>query len=369
MNCEIEFLPVGEGEKAGDAIVIRYGSDPDYKLMLIDGGHQETGEQIVAHVRRHFGPNPRFEHVVLTHGDADHASGLRGVLEAIPVTNLWMHVPWLEAPAVRHLFSDKRWTDDGLQRRIEGEYGILDEIVTLATESGTAIRDPFQGAQIGPFTVLSPTRWAYGRLLPQFDKTPDPDQAAIEAERMWIGKAGVAARLFEAARAAVQSWTPESWNHERLKDGGVTSASNESSVILYGAFDSGRVLLTGDAGVNGLTWAAGEAERLNLTLQDFKFVQIPHHGSRRNVGPSILNRLVGAPVPQGTSPTFVAYVSAPADDAKHPRRVVINAFTRRGATPMATQGTGKCWPGGFATKPGYTSATGLPFYHEVEEYT
>ena len=26
MNCEIEFLPVGEGCKAGDAIVVRYGA-------------------------------------------------------------------------------------------------------------------------------------------------------------------------------------------------------------------------------------------------------------------------------------------------------------------------------------------------------
>lgn len=27
MNCEIEFLPVGSGSKAGDAIVVRYGDD------------------------------------------------------------------------------------------------------------------------------------------------------------------------------------------------------------------------------------------------------------------------------------------------------------------------------------------------------
>ena len=149
-----------------------------------------------------------------------------------------------------------------------------------------------------------------------------------------------------------------------------TSASNESSVVLYGAFDGGRrVLLTGDAGVNGLTWAANHAVEMGLALQNFAFVQIPHHGSRRNVGPSILNRLVGAPVAQGTPPTFVAYVSAPADDAEHPRRVVINAFTRRGATPMATQGQGKCWAGGFSTKPDYVSVPGLPFYPQVEEYS
>ena len=36
----------------------------------------------------------------------------------------------------------------------------------------------------------------------------------------------------------------------RLRDGGQTSASNESSVVLYGTFDNNRrILLTGDAGV------------------------------------------------------------------------------------------------------------------------
>ena len=88
MICEIEFMPVGTGSKAGDAIILRYGTPVDFKLMLIDGGTAETGDEIVAHLRKHFGLGARLEHVVLTHSDADHASGLRTVLEQIPVSNL-----------------------------------------------------------------------------------------------------------------------------------------------------------------------------------------------------------------------------------------------------------------------------------------
>jgi hypothetical protein len=51
MKCEIEFLAVGDGQKAGDAIVVRYGDALAYELMLIDGGHAETGEEVVAHNR------------------------------------------------------------------------------------------------------------------------------------------------------------------------------------------------------------------------------------------------------------------------------------------------------------------------------
>ena len=108
-------------------------------------------------------------------------------------------------------------------------------------------------------------------LLPQFDKTPEPDQGSIEAASMWLGKQPSAlARLFEATFAKVQQWVPETWSSERLKDGGVTSASNETSVVLYGRIDENHlVLLTGDAGVNGLTWAAIYADATGLPLQKF----------------------------------------------------------------------------------------------------
>jgi uncharacterized protein (DUF849 family) len=43
LKCEIEFLAVGDGTKAGDAIVIRYGDVNAYELMLIDGGHVRVG--------------------------------------------------------------------------------------------------------------------------------------------------------------------------------------------------------------------------------------------------------------------------------------------------------------------------------------
>jgi beta-lactamase superfamily II metal-dependent hydrolase len=369
LKCEIEFLAVGDNTKAGDAIVVRYGEVNDYRLMLIDGGHAESGDNIVAHLKAHFGPSPILEHVVLTHSDADHASGLRNVLQQIKVNNLWLHVPWLLAEEARSLFGDKRWTKDGLCQKIKNEYGIISEIFDLAENVGCKMFYPFAGSDFGPFKVLSPSRAAYLYLLPQFDKTPDPDQSAIEAANMWLGKETSTNRLFEAARAAVQSWTTESWNHERLKDGGTTSASNESSVVMFGSFETGNVLLTGDAGVCGLTWAANNANQLMLPLQQFSFVQIPHHGSRRNVGPIILSRLLGNKQQELEAPKFTAFVSAPKDDDKHPRKIVLNAFKRRGAKIVATQGTNKIHYGGFPKRHGYSDAEILPFYSQVEDYT
>ena len=327
MNCEIEFLPVGEGCKAGDAIVVRYGSDNVYELMIIDGGNKDSGKAIVEHIRAEFGNDKVISHVVLTHGDADHASGLTEVLSELPVKNLWLHVPWISAAAARPYFADKRWTDAGLALTLRAEYDLIDEIFNIAVAKKTIqIYQPFAGSTIGPFRVLSPHKSVYPLLLPQFDRTPDPDQDALEAAGWWIGKPPSAMvqlveNLLVKSLAKGPKWIQEKWSKEWLKDGGVTSASNESSVVLYADCEgSGRVLLTGDAGVWGLNMAASCAEQSGLLLQDFKFVQIPHHGSRRNVGPTILNRLLG-PIQPETSPTrYTAFVSAPKDDRTHPER-------------------------------------------------
>src|SRR5262249_54052224 len=148
-----------------------------------------------------------------------------------------------------------------------------------------------------PFTVLSPSKYAYLYLLPQFDKTPPPDQTAIEAASMWLGKATVPQAgllgLLQKATAKISKWLSETWGVESLRDDGQTSASNETSVVLYANLGDSRILLTGDAGRNALTWAADAAVQRQFPLQQFNLVQIPHHGSRRNVGPTVLNRILG----------------------------------------------------------------------------
>lgn len=155
----------------------------------------------------------------------------------------------------------------------------------------------------------------------------------------------------------------ESWTGERLRDGGVTSASNESSVILYANLEEGRrILLTGDAARKRSR--GPQPMRGRAATRSFSLVQIPHHGSRRNVGPAILNELLGPIQPEGTI-RFTAFVSAPKDDDIHPRKIVLNAFIRRGGKVIATQGAGKIHYGGFPKRNGYVDVEPMPFSSKV----
>jgi hypothetical protein len=123
------------------------------------------------------------------------------------------------------------------------EYGLLAEIVRIAEERNIPIHQPFAGQQIGP-RVLSPGSDVYPLLLPQFDRTPEADQAAIKETGYWIGKGPTFMdRMVEKVASKIQKWVAESWEKELLRDGGCTSASNESSVVLYGDFGKGRRVL------------------------------------------------------------------------------------------------------------------------------
>jgi beta-lactamase superfamily II metal-dependent hydrolase len=181
-------------------------------------------------------------------------------------------------------------------------------------------------------------------------------------ENFWVGKQGFFGQILEAAVSKAATWVDERWNLELLKDGGITSAKNETSVVLYGNFgEHGHVLLTSDAGLNALRWASDYADNLGLALRDFALVQIPHHGSRHNVGPSVLDRIVGPRLNTAGESRTTACVSAPKDDETHPRKIVVNAFTRRGAKVFATQGAKLLFRRGFPVRDGYGPASPLEF--------
>jgi hypothetical protein len=309
------------------------------------------------------GAVPIVRDLVITHPDINHSSGARVVLEKADVRRVWTHVPWWHAEAILPRLQDSRWTVDGLTRRLKAEYDVINEIVATAGMRGIPVFEPFAGAAIGPITVLSLPQLIYPQLVSHF-----PDTPRASGNMSDFADQGILKAVLEAlAKTAASIW--EAWGFERLRDGGETGARNESSVVLYGQFDGWKpILLTGDAGKIGLEWAASFAEACGLVLRDFALVRVPHHGSRRNVGPTILNRLIGPVASEGQISDFTAVVSAPKDDSPHPRKIVMNAFMRRGARVLGTQGVATCFGSGLPQRAGYGPATVMSFSPVVEAY-
>src|SRR5258707_4716999 len=330
MPFEIDFLSVGDGSKSGDAIALRYSAENSFKLMVVDGGTQESGEKLVELVQTYY-RSSHVDYVVCSHPDDDHASGLRVVLDNLSIGELWLHVPWAHSAQTLTLFQNPNWTTETLAKEIHNNYPILAELVQNALSKGVRIYEPFQGLQIGPFTVLSPSQQTYENLMPLFRDTPEPNQTRVQAWRSRL--ADLARRVVEA----IQNLVPESWYHETLREGGTTSAENESSTVLYGILNGESVLLTSDAGLNAVSAAIDYATSRGVDLRNaIWLIQVPHHGSRNNNSPSLLDRLIGTPVSEGQSREIRAAASASKGDEPHPRKVVVNAFRRRGVRVFAS---------------------------------
>lgn len=352
---EVDFMLVGES-KSGDAITLRYQRDGNTFVHVVDGGFQETGPEVLDHLRKYYG-GTAVSRVVLTHPDGDHAGGLRTVLEECSVVaggGLWMLRPWLYADELLDSFA-RFTTTAGLEQALREAYPNIAALEEIAERRGIPIYEPFQGTTIGAFTVLAPSKARYLQLVVASKRTP---KEAAEEARMRILEALqlVAAKAIHYAKAA---WGVEVFSTEP------TSAENEMSVVQYANLCGERILLTGDVGRDGLGEAADFAPLIGLQLPGINHFDVPHHGSRRNVSTELLDRWLGPPLPEQLPDgqgVFSAFISASPADEDHPRRAVVRALIHRGAKVFQTTGSCLCtYRGNAPPRSDMNTANKLPY--------
>lgn len=358
MRYELDFIGIKDGAKDADAICFRYYDYAQGRFVVgvYDGGLQSHGVALCEHLNTYYfseGAAPFIDYVICSHPDQDHASGLIEILENFPVRRLFMNIPWLYVDELYSKVADKRITKDSLERSLRDSYPYIDQLETLAREKGIAVKEGFQGTMVGnQFTILSPSKDFYLQLLAESSKTPLQESAG-----------GRFTSLVENFKTKI-----ESWFYELLRNNVRTSAENESSIIILGDMEEEKFLLTGDAGVRALECAANYAESNICSLKEVLIHQIPHHGGRHNVSPTILNRIVGDIIAKGTTTGKIAIVSV-ADGSDHPRKMVTNAYIRRGVRVYETRCNTFCHSyGDMPVRLGWGSAVADRFSEEVEDW-
>ncbi|MCQ9208568.1 MAG: MBL fold metallo-hydrolase [Omnitrophica bacterium] len=362
MGFEIDFLSVGEGERGGDAIAVRYGNLQGDRLgqvvLVIDGGTKQSGEKLVEHMKKYYSTD-RVDLVISTHPDADHSSGLTVILEKMKVDLLWMHRPWEHAQEIKNEFKDGRIAGKGLKGNLKKALENAYELEKLATEKKIPIGEPFSDTATADkqLVILNPSEEFYENLLPHFRETPEPKE-----------EFSIPAKVVTVVKEAI-NWIIEHWNHETLKDPeeNETSAENNTSLIFLLQIDGKKKLFVGDAGVEAIANAIAKSQELGIDLKTADFIQVPHHGSKHNVGPSVLDAILGPKLSEKKH-LKTAFVSVPKDgEPKHPSGKVINAFLRRGAKVFATKGSTKLHKSNDAPDRRWADAIPLSFYDKVAE--
>jgi beta-lactamase superfamily II metal-dependent hydrolase len=364
---EIDFIQAGKESKSGQAITLRFGNllgtRDEQTVIVVDGGFVETGEEVVAHIKRYYGTDV-VDLVVSSHPDTDHVKGLAAVLMGLDVRELWMHMPWEHDEAAQTgLFEAGRQVSAKVAEGIRKSIDAAENLWVVADARSVPVTEPFAPAAAfdQQLVVLGPTREFYEELLRE-----EAQMTAIKELLYKATRAG--ATLAEAAAAPIIKWVEESWDIETLTVDGEVSAINESSVILELRHEDARILFTADAGQRGLALAADIVDRYGLAAsRRYDVVQVPHHGSKRNVGPTVLNRLCGeiGMRPRESWRAF-ACASAKADD-KHPAKKVMNAFTRRGAKSASTKQASIRWSRDAPPRPDWNGPVEWePLHTQVE---
>ena len=302
---EIDFLKINAGQ-SGDAIAIRYSLNGKTYIHVVDGGFRDTGKDLVIHIKERYNNPNLIDHVVVTHSDQDHTGGIKTVLENFNVGCLWMLRPWMyvdELMAAFPRFSNKQ----NLIKRLKDDYPTIAELEEIAKSKGIQIKEPFEGACIGRFKVLSPNRQLYLSLIERSEKTSKASKTDSTFSK---------SSQFDEEGFSMQD----------------TSAENNMSVVQFAELYGQNILLTGDAGKEAF-------QRIieNYNFPEINIFQIPHHGSRRNLSSGILNHLFS-----NTKKGFTSIVSASKEDVNHPRKAVVRSMYQRGGVVQSNQDGGYC---------------------------
>lgn len=317
MTIKLAFLPVENEDQdsshSGDAIIaaIDVPGRASPAIVVTDAGFTGTGQEVVDTLRTHFGTG-HVDLLISTHPDTDHLNGLQTVIEQCSVDELWLHQPWDHHDAAQQL----------------GNYERIVDLYDAAVARGILVVEPFAGLQRfgGALTVFGPTRQYYEEQLAA---------ALADTGGSLYASAG---RIFKAVGTVLQRARLLTYPCETLTDVDDTSARNNLSVVTLLAADQQRVLLTGDAGIGALEQAASRYEQRygSFAAVPLTVFQAPHHGSHHNVGPTVLDRIVGPVGSAGLKP--FAMISSAKSSEKHPSPKVTNALGRRGVRSFATEG-------------------------------
>ena len=300
---EIDMLAVGDA----DCILATGWLNNSAKRVLIDGGNKGDFDIVRAFLRQR--GVVFLDAVVCTHPHDDHAGGLLELAkdQSVGIGSAFMHIPQrhVDAGQVEKALklADGSAEADSMRKSLTA----AKELFAAFSQRTNSIAEPFSGTAVEFLTVVGPSIPFYEELLTQFT---DPENikkidAQQQSYRFW---------------SAMHDHVIETLDTD-LPPNPETTPENNSSAMLAILFGPDVFLFTADAGVPALQ----EVSERYKQLRNCHWMQIPHHGSRRNINPALAKHF---------SPKF-AWVSADGNK-KHPRRAVVNLFKQLGTVVGST---------------------------------
>ncbi len=331
-GLEVDVLPVGSGGKSGDCIAIRFGNlsagRDQQRVIIVDGGYADTATDLKSHLKEYYkcelGGKIHIDGVFLTHPDLDHVSGLVTLLddEEIQINCIVASLPW--RTIIPEWFKDRRITPNSLEKRLEDAFTKLKELYDLAVIKNVEWIYPedHYGEVLtcgeAEFLVLSPEKDFYNTCIANCDKTPTP---ADDVPQM-----GVQIQTYSHKSGEKYVEGEIEWNNDET-----TSPINESSLVFVLKYDRFCGLFCGDAGKEALQRVIKCANNNAIDLKGVNFIKMPHHGSRKNITPQIMDK-----IGKKGCACFISCVNG--DEGHHPSKRLVNMLLEKNFRVYSSSG-------------------------------
>ena len=335
MDISIDMLKVGNA----DALIVWLkDSQKNSHITVIDGGNSEDGESVIAHLENYILPNVSQnapDLIISTHHDKDHINGLIKLVEKYigNIGEVWVNNPadYVSSYVFESLKSKLR--NKSYERKyqyIQESLNNLDDFITIVDRYNILRESAFSGKEKfnNIIKVLGPSKSFYESMLPGFENLEE-----------YISEQGDFVYNSRYSEAVINETLEANSSCSIVDKVNSTSASNNSSVITEFNINNKRFLFTGDTGV-----AAFNSVEERYSLENIYWLDVPHHGSRRNLTSTLID----------TMNADIGYISA-VGNKKHPRRALVNCLKRAGTKVYSTHKSGNIWyhNGDFPNRPNY----------------
>lgn len=348
--CYLDFIEI-KSPNNGACVILHSRINGQETINLTDGGYKSSVDSILSHLDKFYGGKV-IDNMIVTHNDQDHCNGLIELLDCTPIKNLWILCPWLYANELMPYFKTYKSVPH-LEMKLKNVFSNLFELYNKALDKKINILTPFQGSNIGPAYILSPSKQFFFYQIAASDRTPT---SSVES--------GFLKSIYEAAISFIKAL----WGQENFDKEGTTS-ENEMSIVQFIPHKKGNFLLSGDAGVQALNEAITYIESNCDSLPPIKYFEVPHHGSRRNLSSDLMDHIFGKRINQenytGGSFTAIAQASSLSED--HPRKAVIRAVHHRNGKILKVNSNWLRVGYNMPPRPNSTYATSLSYPDDMEE--
>ena len=210
--------------------------------------------------------------VISTHPHDDHVGGLLELVrdKTIAIGNAFVHIPQFHIDPVQVQKALRAASGSPEADCIRKSLATARDLVEAFKTRGITPIEPFAGTQIEFLTVVGPSVEYYNELITEFSDAEAMKKVDAQNtyHKVWSALHDQATDVLDTELPANPETTPE----------------NNSSVILAFLFGTEKYLFTADAGVPALQKVV--SGRYDLTK--CYWMQIPHHGSRRDINPALI---------------------------------------------------------------------------------